>query len=119
MKVIVTGGRNFGSQPEEEKALFAVLSKLSPTLVVQGGASGADSLAAKWAYQNKRKITYPADWDSDGKSGGPKRNRRMVLHNHDALLVACPGGKGTENCIREALKAGLPVVQVKIFGPVY
>lgn len=49
MKIIVCGGRNYSN----EKFIFDELDKLNSechiSLLIEGGAKGADSLAGKWA----------------------------------------------------------------------
>lgn len=98
-QVIVTGGRNY----EDGVMVQEVLDFLSPDLVIQGGASGADKLAKEWAEENATSITIEADWTNHGRAAGPIRNREMLISYPEAIVVAFPGGAGTENCIKTAL----------------
>ena len=108
MKVLVTGGRDYNDMA----TVWRVLEGLDPDVVVCGGARGADTLAIRWAVRNCKEVqVYSAEWDRYGKSAGAIRNQRMVDLGAD-LVVAFPGGCGTADCIKKALKAGLVVRQV-------
>lgn len=109
MRIIVTGGRDYSDQ----KKVDEVLDLLMPDLVIQGGASGADSLAYNWCMRNKVEgKTYQADWNAHGKAAGPIRNRQMIEENPEAIVVAFPGGKGTSSCIEIAKQFGRLVLSV-------
>ena len=48
------------------------------TVIVTGGANGADSLAERYADEhNLKKIIMKADWDKYGKRAGYIRNAEM------------------------------------------
>lgn len=106
MRLLVTGGRDYDNRAH----VNAVLDALSPDTVIHGGASGADRLAADWARRHSvREIVEIAEWSVYGREAGPIRNAGMLRHGPD-LVVAFPGGKGTANMIRTAVKAGVPVL---------
>jgi hypothetical protein len=75
--------------------------------VVSGGAPGADSLAEKWAKENKKMLTiYPADWLNLGKRAGYVRNTDIVK-NSDMIIAFWDGNsKGTKHTIGLAQKMG-------------
>lgn len=109
--VIVTGGRDY-----DDFAMVAdVLEALSPERIVQGGALGADQNARRWAEASGVEcVTVEADWDKHGKAAGPIRNREMLERfRGDSLLVAFPGGKGTENCVKTAVALNYVVLRVE------
>jgi len=109
MKIIVTGGRDYNNA----NRLNRVLSTLKPTTIVEGGSSGADRLAKDYANSNNIKLlTNQADWDKHGPSAGPLRNKKMILEHPDAIVLAFPGGKGTANCINQAMEYGMVVLLV-------
>ena len=91
-----------------------VLKILKPSLIVQGGAKGADELARLYAehYLVNYK-TFEADWCLHGKAAGPIRNKEMLLAHSDAVVVAFPGGKGTENCVKTAVELNMIVLRVE------
>lgn len=79
---------------------------------MQGGASGADQLAVKWAeIHNIPVITFPANWRI-GRKGGPLRNAFMLSEGRPDLVVAFPGGPGTQDMVRRAEAAGVPVKRI-------
>jgi predicted Rossmann-fold nucleotide-binding protein len=113
MKVLVCGGRDFDDQALLYDVLDEIESNEGPiTLVIQGGASGADELALDWAkYRGKDCLTVAADWKTHGKAAGPIRNSKMLSYNPD-LVVAFPGGAGTADMVKKAIAAGGKVEQI-------
>lgn len=110
MKLLVCGGRDYA----DKEYLFDFLDRLqkrkSFTTLVHGAARGADRLAGMWAKSRGLEVVeVPAAWDMYGKSAGYIRNSEMIKHEPDTV-VAFPGGKGTDNMIRLALKNGVTVI---------
>lgn len=113
MRVLVCGGRVF----DDRNAVFRTLDEIHAanriTLVINGGAPGADDLSSKWARTRSVPMHIePADWKKHGRVAGPIRNRRMLDEQKPDLVVAFPGGAGTNNMIAIAEKAGVPVKRV-------
>jgi len=89
--------------------------------IIQGGATGADNLALSWHLKKPRfdkeniikNITYEPDWDTYKRAAGPIRNKEMLEANPDALVLAFPGGKGTEDCVKQAKELGMIVLRVE------
>lgn len=109
MDIIVTGGRDYS----DTKKMKDVLNLFDFNLLIQGGASGADMLA--YDYCNERGITCHtenANWTQNGKSAGPLRNRKMIAAFPNAIVIAFPGGRGTENCVKQAKNLGMIVLRV-------
>lgn len=107
MNVLVCGGRAYDSFENVTFALGQCPVKIS--MIVQGGARGADALAKRWATDHQ--IHYaevPALWDTFGKSAGFRRNNAMLRLNI-GYCVAFPGGRGTTSMIELCKKAGVPV----------
>src|SRR5512146_256267 len=49
------------------------------SVVIHGGARGADKLAGRAAKERGHKVqVFVADWDKLGKSAGPRRNSQML-----------------------------------------
>lgn len=106
MRAIVTGGRDFNNR----EAVFKALKHFDLTCLVHGGARGADTLAGEHASEaGVNEIVYEANWKEEGKFAGPLRNRRMLVENKDAIVIAFPGGRGTANCILQAKEMGREV----------
>ena len=69
MKIAIIGSRSFNDYELVAKTLLPYKSKI--TLLVSGGARGADSLGEKWADDNNiQTLIFPADWDKHGKKAG-------------------------------------------------
>ena len=110
MKVIVTGGRDYDERAFVYETLDTIHRNVGITLLIEGGARGADRLGRDWAKSRGVPfLTYEADWDNQGKAAGMIRNRLMLKENKEALVVAFPGGSGTIGCIKEAMKLGMKI----------
>lgn len=113
MKVLVCGGRDFNSLA----LLHKELDKLDPrpTQIISGHARGADQLAEMYADENRIPLRiFPANWDKYGKRAGYIRNKQMLDEGQPDLVVAFPGGRGTEMMIMIAESADVPVIRVKL-----
>lgn len=106
MKALVCGGRCYVNG----KHVSSVLDKFMPNEIVCGGASGADDLAVDWAKRHGKVVhIYFPDWDTEGSAAGPLRNQKMLDEEKPDVVLAFPGGKGTDDTIRRAHKAGICV----------
>lgn len=114
MRVLVCGGRNFYDKQLLKSTLDRLHAEQPISCIIQGGASGADFLSKHWAvaYGGMRVEEYKADWKSNSRSAGPKRNALMLLLGKPDLVVAFPGGKGTADMTRRARRAGLTVIEI-------
>lgn len=132
-KILIAGPRDFNNQSYVFSALDMVFSRLikSPketrntleinTLenveIVEGSATGIDSLAREYAISKDIKYKeFPADWNKHGKAAGPIRNKQMAEYS-DILIafryVDNPS-RGTENMIRQAKENKLKIITVNI-----
>jgi len=111
-RVLVCGGRDFNARDFAFACLDAHAA--SASVVIHGGARGADTLAGEWAMKRQRVpvIVYHADWNAHGRSAGPIRNAKMLAEGKPDLVIAFPGGKGTAHMVSIARKAGVPVIEV-------
>ena len=111
MRVLVCGGRDY----TDSKEIAETLARILPPYVelICGMARGADMTAYEWARQRQLPIhCFPADWTKHGKAAGPIRNQQMIDEGKPQAVVAFPGGRGTEDMIRRAMKAGIEVYRV-------
>ena len=107
--VIVTGGRDY----DDWAMLQEVLNIIRPTLIIQGGARGADQMAKEYAEANNIAVrTIDADWTKHGRAAGPIRNKEMLQTYPLAVIVAFPGGDGTANCVKQAVAMNRIVLMV-------
>lgn len=111
MRVLVCGGRDY----MDHKRVFQTLSCIEGVaVIIHGGALGADSWAAQWAYDYEVPcFRYPARWKVHGKAAGPIRNQQMLDEGKPDLVVAFPGGIGTADMVRRARAAGVEVREIK------
>lgn len=120
MKVLVCGGRNFNDALTLGSWLGGIHKNNGPiTLLIEGGARGADHMAREFAEWSGIPIkTFEADWDAYGKAAGPRRNQQMLDEGKPDLVVAFEGGRGTANMIEQAKAAGVRVLMAtKITTP--
>jgi hypothetical protein len=124
MKLLVTGGRYYSNADLMFRTLAQVDDLEGPVVcLVDGGASGADSIAGNWAeLRGIERRRWDADWlQYDARNGGFKadhkqgmvRNQEMLMAEQPDKVLAFPGGSGTRGMIRLAEKAGFPVEIVK------
>jgi YspA, cpYpsA-related SLOG family len=111
-RVLVCGGRNYGDYWTVREVLDGFHASCPVALLIEGGALGADRFARKWAQDRGVPVaTFEADW-SLGRSAGPMRNRRMLVDGKPHHVIAFPGGRGTENMVLQAKRAGVPVTEI-------
>ena len=110
MKVIVCGGRAYSNRQRVFDVLDVLHAKTPITLIIHGGATGADNLAYEWAM--KRHVAcaaFQADWANYGRAAGPIRNA-LMLEERPAMVVAFPGGRGTLDMVQRAMDAHVLVL---------
>jgi len=97
MTYAIIGGRDFNDYELVNK----IMSQYKDiTSIVSGGAKGADSLGAKYAFDNDIKlITHLPDWDKYGRGAGFVRNK-LIIDDADVVIAFWDGkSKGTKNSI--------------------
>lgn len=116
MRIIVAGSRDFDDYDLlcEKMDRFVRRLDKGKTVILSGGAKGADRLGERWAYENGITVeVYRADWDKYGKAAGMIRNSEMV-ENASALVAFWDGeSRGTADTISKAEQKGLQVRVVK------
>lgn len=119
MKVLVCGGRDFDDALTLGSWLGGIHKQQGITLLIEGGAKGADFMARKFAeWQGIPVQTFEADWNRHGRAAGPIRNKQMLNEAKPDLVVAFEGGRGTFNMVSQANDAGVKVVMAtKITTP--
>jgi predicted Rossmann-fold nucleotide-binding protein len=133
MRLLVCGGRNFGEIPDGcplgqlkkysfkaelevfllREALGQIISERKATVVITGGARGADKHAKSFALEEGLETeVYKPDWKAHGKAAGPIRNAKMLADGKPDLVVAFPGGRGTADMVSKARAAGVEVIEI-------
>jgi hypothetical protein len=117
MFVLVCGDRNW----KDAETIRRVLEVFPhDTVIVEGGARGADKIAGAIALDlHFTVIEVRAEWDRYGKGAGPKRNEQMlkiIQAEKDKMVIAfhpdLKRSKGTANMVQKAVDAGIKVLVV-------
>lgn len=117
-RILICGGRNFNDKHMFDAAMRTIPHHLNfnfigSPVIISGGATGADTLARDFAIaEGLPFIEFPADWKKHGKRAGYIRNKQMLDEGRANLVVAFPGGKGTEMMIDLATKANVLVMKI-------
>lgn len=110
----VVGHQGLSVNGEPLRDIILARGFLPNATIIEGGASGADTLAREWADANGfRSRVYRARWQEHGKAAGPIRNQMMLDVERPILVIAFPGSRGTADMMRRAKAAGVPVIEVK------
>lgn len=115
MKVLICGSRNW-----EDPGLMIdtieeyIYSLPRHTIIIHGGARGADTLAGITAESRGLEVReYPANWKEFGRRAGPIRNATMLAKEKPDLVVAftlnLAESRGTKDMVQRAIAAGIPV----------
>lgn len=113
MRVLVCGGRDFTDSARARSVLDHYHRERPFTLLIHGAARGADGLAGEWAAAHGvTQQAFPADWNAHGRAAGPIRNTQMLTEGKPDIVIAFPGGRGTENMIGQAERARVPVLRI-------
>lgn len=113
-RVLICGGRHFN----DGDAIYAALNDFERDrdieVIIQGGATGADAWAKRYAEGNKIPCReFLANWKKHGKAAGPIRNERMIEQGKPTVVIAFPGGRGTADMVERAKQAGIEVIEVR------
>ena len=113
MKVMICGSRDW----IDEGPIKTVIDGLEPdTVVMHGGARGADQLAGIIAKERGLEVeVHEPDWKMHGPNAGIVRNLVMLDLKPDMVYAFWNGGsRGTAHVIREAAQRHLPLEVLEI-----
>ena len=104
-RILICGDRNYKDWLRIQDYLNTISRT---TIIIHGGARGADSLAGNLATSLKMKvIKFPAEWDKYGKAAGVLRNQQMLDEGHPDLVVYfhkdIENSKGTKDMVTRAV----------------
>jgi hypothetical protein len=112
-RVLVCGSRHWSDYSAIVEAITAL--EPMPSLIIHGGATGADSLAGTAAHYLSIPVqVFKAPWVEHGRAAGFIRNRFMLIEGRPDLILAFASpclaeSKGTAHMVALARKAGIPV----------
>lgn len=112
-RILVCGGRDYADRERVFSVLDKCLAFYGAVTIIHGAAPGADSLANGWAEQREVPIEpYPADWKQYGKRAGFIRNSKMLNEGHPDLVIAFPGGAGTDMMVKLAIAGNVQTLRL-------
>ena len=111
-RILICGDRNYQDWIKVQEYLDTISRT---TIIIHGGARGADSLAGNLATSLKMKvIKFPANWDKYGKAAGVLRNQQMLDEGHPDLVVYfhkdIENSKGTKDMLKRATDSGIRTI---------
>ena len=113
-RILVTGGRAYSDKERVFSTLDHYLAAYPPLLIIQGGAKGADALAAEWAQRREVPcLTHYASWGALRRAAGMIRNREMAEEWTPRIVIAFPGGTGTNGMVGIAEELSIPVQDMR------
>lgn len=118
MRVLVCGGRDFQDDDAIDFMAYHLCKfheAIPFSVLIHGAARGADSIAGWWADEMGIPTEeYPIskqDWNTHGKRAGYLRNKQMYDEGRPDLVMAFPGGNGTQNMVDIATRGKTEVWQ--------
>lgn len=113
-RVVVCGGRKYSNQVFLNHTLDTVHASRKITLIIEGGADGADALARTWAIMRGIQYkTFKANWDNLKNAAGGIRNQQMIDEGKPDYGVAFKGFIGTPDMVAKLKKAGIPLLDLQ------
>lgn len=112
MIVLICGSRTWTDVPTIEDAVAQLPLR---TVVIEGGALGADLIGRQAAHRAGLHVaTMPALWERFSKGAGARRNRAMLHLRPDKVLAFHKdNSRGTADMIGAATAAGIPVEVIR------
>ncbi|WP_019446998.1 DUF2493 domain-containing protein [Cupriavidus sp. BIS7] len=110
MRLLVCGGREYNDRQWVYAVLDRVHERRPISVLIEGEAAGADTLAREWARSRGVPLDpypYPA---AAGRRGGRVRNHQMLRHGRPELVIAFPGHTGTAHMVEIARDAQIKVI---------
>lgn len=105
MKLAVVGSREFNDYELLKSKLDSIHKRKSITLIVSGGAKGADSMSERWAKENNiETLIFIPDWNKFGKKAGFLRNEDIIKNSDAVIAFWDEVSKGTKHSINLAKK---------------
>lgn len=115
MLILVCGGRDYYDRDFLFQWMDGYIAEQQADPVegcITGGARGADALARDWAYSKGiQTVECAANWQHFGKKAGWTRNYAMAYLLEPSIVIAFPGGRGTDMMIEIAGKFDIPVLR--------
>lgn len=108
MRIAIIGSRNFNDYQLLKDKLSLLNQQNKITLVVSGGAKGADTLGEKWAIENNvERLIFKPNYDLFGRKAPLIRNKE-IIDNVDYVIAFWDGeSRGTMYAVNYAKQKGI------------
>lgn len=108
-KVAVVGSRSFTDYSLLVRTLSSFHSSKGISLIVSGGAAGADSMAERFAKENNIQTSiHKPDWKKYGRAAGFIRNKDIIAECDVCFAFWDGSSRGTANDIELCNKMNKP-----------
>ena len=110
-RVAIVGSRDFHNYDFLAKTVVETLNhlKIAPSVIISGGASGADQLAERFAREyGLQTLIFPANWSQYGRRAGAIRNQQIVDQADILFAFRINNSPGTTITINMAEQKGIP-----------
>lgn len=125
VRLLVCGGRTYSDYKTVEAQLDSIVMEAKRfygdngtdvcVVFACGAAHGADFLAMQYCKKKHLSMNlFPANWKEHGRAAGPIRNKQMLDEFKPDMVIAFPGGNGTDHMVKIAKEAFIPVRQWKV-----
>ena len=105
MKLGIVGGRDFSDYKMFEELLRASIDLTQVTMIVSGGAKGVDSMAKRFAKQEKLPVKeFFPDYARHQRVAPLVRNSQIVEFSDKVIAFPTQMSSGTYDSIRKAQK---------------
>jgi len=107
MKIAIIGSRDFN----DYELLANTLNKLDITLIISGGAKGADGLAERYALEHSiETLIYKPDYKLYNRGAPLKRNLQIVDESDFVIAFWDGKSRGTKHAIEYAMSQNKSVI---------
>lgn len=123
MRILICGDRFWADYDMIREFVFSLPEG---TVLIEGEAKGADKMSAK-AFTERgwgdSILRFPADWEGQGISAGPRRNIKQLKEGDPDIVIGyhnnVKNSKGTNHMLSISIKAGKPTyLNVKSFDDI-
>ena len=113
LRILICGSRYW---TDKDMIMSLVMSLPKDSVIIEGEAKGADSLARICAeecdFAKENILRCPADWNKFSRQAGPIRNTQMLNEGKPTHIIAYSNdiktSKGTKNMITQGIKENIP-----------
>lgn len=114
VKLAIVGAREFQDYETLKRETDKLIETIGmPTVVVSGGAKGADTLGERYAREKGIKmLRLLPDWKTHGRAAGLIRNTDIVKECTHVIAFIKGESRGTKDTIAKATKAGKNVTTI-------